>query len=92
MPPSLVCGARLPAIFPLAHPFGPNLPCAVTVADAVECFDLLEVVVGGFELPSQPFDVAVDGSVIDIDMLAISRVDQLVAVLDVAGPMSKGLE
>src|SRR4051812_8189030 len=53
----------------------------VAVADAVEGFDHVEVVVHLTELLAHALDVAVDGAVVDIDILAIGGVDQLVTVL-----------
>ena len=57
------------------------------VADTIERFDHLEVVVDRLELLAQPLDVAVDRAVVDVDVLAVGGVHQLVAVLDVAGPL-----
>ena len=44
---------------------------AVAIADAVERLDLVELGIDLLELLAQPLDVAVDGAVIDIDVLAI---------------------
>ena len=51
------------------------------VADAVERLDHLEIVVDGLELLAQPLDVAVDGPVVDIDLIVIGRIHQRVARL-----------
>ena len=56
------------------------------IADAVERFDHLEVVVHQLELLAQPLDVAVDGAVVHIDLVVIGGVHQGVAALDHAGP------
>src|ERR1700682_507013 len=56
---------------------------AVSVTDAIEGFDLREICVDRLELLAEPFDVTVDCPVIDIDVLAVSGIHQLVAVLDV---------
>src|ERR1700761_4464341 len=55
------------------------------VADAVERFDHLEIVVDHLELLAQPLDVAVDGAVVDIDLVVIGRIHQRVAALHHAG-------
>src|SRR5580704_8514853 len=65
---------------------------AISITDAIERFDLCELVVDRLELLAQPLDVAVDGAVVDIDVLAIGRVHQLVAVLDVAGALRQRLQ
>src|SRR5580704_12494299 len=49
------------------------------VADAVKRFDHLEIVVHHLELLAQPLDVAVDGAVVDIDLVVIGRIHQRVA-------------
>src|SRR5207302_1567719 len=65
---------------------------AVSVTDAIEGFDLCEFRVDGLELLAQALDVAIDRAVIDIDVLAIGRVHQLVAVFDVPRALSQRLE
>src|SRR3954453_7733076 len=65
---------------------------AISVPDAIEGFYLGEIRVGGLELLSQPLDVAVHRSVVDVNMLAIRRVHQLVAVLDVPWTMRERFE
>src|SRR5689334_6011762 len=62
------------------------------VADAVQRFDHLEIVVGYLELLAQPLDVAVDGAVVDIDLVVIGRVHQRVAALHHARPRRQRLE
>src|SRR5215467_6703333 len=57
----------------------------VAVSDTIECLDLDELRIDDLELLAQPLDVAVDGAVVDIDVLAIGGVHQLVAALDVPG-------
>src|SRR5438105_15595638 len=44
------------------------------VADAVERLDHLELVVDHLELLAQPLDVAVDGAVVDIELVVLWRV------------------
>src|SRR5579883_2808330 len=65
---------------------------AVAVSDAIERLDLRELAVDHLELLAQPLDVAVDRAVVDIDVLAIGRVHELVAALDMAGPRRKRLQ
>src|SRR4051794_21811171 len=68
------------------------LPVAVAISDAIQRLDLREVVVDDLELLAQPLDVAVDGAVVDIDVLAVGGVHQLVAALDVAGAQRERLQ
>src|SRR5688500_18235040 len=63
-----------------------------TVAYAVEGLDRLELAVGGAELAPEPLDVAVDGAVVDVDVVLIGDVHQLVARFDHAGPLRQRLE
>src|SRR5436305_7151880 len=51
------------------------------VADAVERLDHVEVIVGLLELLAQALDVAVNGAVVDIDLVVIGRIHQRVAPL-----------
>src|SRR5262245_17886203 len=53
-----------------------------TVADAVQCLDHVEAVVDRFELLAQALDVAVDGAIVDIDLIVVGRIHQGVAALD----------
>src|SRR3984893_13284428 len=71
---------------------GSRSAVAVSITDAIEGFDLAELGIDRLELLAQPLDVAVDRAVIDIDVLAIGRVHQLVAVLDVARTLRQGFE
>src|SRR3569833_1065802 len=57
-----------------------------TIADAVQRLDHFEVVVDHLELLAQALDVAVDGTVVDIDLVVIGRVHQRGAALHDAGP------
>src|SRR5689334_14026235 len=63
-----------------------------TIADAVQRLDHLEFVVDHLELLAQPLDVAVDGAVVDIDLVVIGRVHQCVAALHDAGPGGQRLQ
>src|SRR5207237_6097995 len=65
---------------------------AVSITDAIESFDLAEFGIDRLELLAQPLDVAVDRAVIDVDMLAIGRVHQLIAVFDVTRTLRQRFE
>src|SRR5690606_16926950 len=65
---------------------------AETIADAVERFDHIEVAVNHLELLAKALDVAVDGTVVDIDLFVIGRIHQRVAALDHAGPLGKRMK
>src|SRR5580658_36508 len=54
----------------------PASAVAVAISDAIEGFDLREFLVDRLEFLAQPFDVAVDGAVVDIDVLAIGAVHE----------------
>src|SRR5579862_5837317 len=56
-----------------------------TIADAIERLDHLKVVVHDLELLAQALDVAVDGAVVDIDLIVIGRVHERVAAFHHAG-------
>src|SRR5437764_6226424 len=47
-----------------------------TIADPVKSFDHVEVIVGRFEFLAQPFDVAIDGAVVDIDLIVIGGIHE----------------
>src|SRR3954452_24097698 len=55
-------------------------------ADAVGRLRQPDLVVADLELLAQPLDVAVDGAVVDIDLVVIGGVHQRVAALHHAGP------
>src|SRR5881227_2915345 len=65
---------------------------AVSITDAIEGFDLAEFGVDRLELLAQALDVAVDRAVIDVDVLAVSRIHQLIAVFDVTRTLRQGFE
>src|SRR6185437_11074123 len=65
---------------------------AVAVADAVERFDSVEIVVDDFEFLTQALDVAVDRAVIDIDLIVVGRVHQVVATFHKAGTLCEALK
>src|SRR6478672_6457056 len=65
---------------------------AIPVTDAIQRFDLLELGIDLTELAAHPLDMAVDRAVVHVDRLAVGGIHQLVAVLDVAGPLSERLQ
>src|SRR5260221_8822958 len=65
---------------------------AVAISDTIEGFDMRESRVYCLELLAQPLDVAVDGAIVDIDVLAIGAINELVAALNVAGAQRQRLE
>jgi hypothetical protein len=52
------------------------------LSHSVQRFDHVEIVVGLLELLAQPLDVAVDGAVVDIDLVVIGRIHQRIPALD----------
>src|SRR3546814_3301598 len=56
-----------------------------TVAHAVKRLDRAEIFVDGPEFAPKALDVAVDGTIVDIDVVLIGYVHQLVARFDDAG-------
>src|SRR3954466_7660461 len=62
------------------------------IADAVERLDHFEVRIGDLELLAQPLDVAVDGAVVDIDLVVIGGVHERVAALHHAGTLRQRLQ
>src|SRR5690348_10119955 len=65
---------------------------AVAISDAIKRFDLREACVYGLEFLAQALDVAVDGAIVDIDVLAIGAVHELVPALHMAGPQRQRFE
>ena len=55
----------------------------VSVPDPIKGFYLCEILVSFSEFSTKALDVAIDGAVVNIDILAVRRVDQLITVLDV---------
>src|SRR5438105_8632859 len=64
----------------------------ISIADAIEGFDLRELRIHVLKLLAQALDVAVDRPVVDINVLAIGGIHQLVAVFDVAGALRQRFE
>src|SRR6185295_20097251 len=71
-------------------------PCssllAKAVSDSVKRLDRAELIVHGPELAAHALDMAVDGAVVDIDVVLIGDVHQLVAGFHHAGPLRQRLE
>src|SRR5689334_21664598 len=65
---------------------------AVAVADAVEGFDSVKLRVDLSELLAHALDVAVDGAVVDVDLVVVGGVHQVVAALHEAGPLGQRLQ
>src|SRR5436305_1751452 len=65
---------------------------AVSIPDAIECFDLREIGIDVLEFFAQSLDVTIDRPVVDIDVLAIGRIHQLIAVFDVPRTVREGFE
>src|SRR5690606_220116 len=65
---------------------------AVAVTDAIQGLDRVELGIDYPELLSHPFDVAVDGAVIDIDLIVVGGVHQAVAALHETGALGQGLK
>src|SRR5882757_11363537 len=63
-----------------------------TIADPVKSFDHIEVIIGRFEFLAQPFDVAIDGAVVDIDLIVISGIHEGIAAFHNAGTACQRLQ
>src|SRR3984893_16178842 len=63
-----------------------------TITYAVQRLDHIEFVVTGLEFLAQPLDVAVDGPIVDIDLIVIGRIHQGIAAFDYAGPAGQRLQ
>src|SRR3546814_7580395 len=63
-----------------------------TVAHAVKRLDRAEIFVDGPEFAPKALDVAVDGTIVDIDVVLIGYVHQLVARFDDAGALRERFE
>src|SRR5260370_32306407 len=87
MPRAGASGALRPGGAPGA---GSGFPIAVS--DTVEGFDRIEFWVHIAELLAHALDVAVDGAVIDIDLILIGRVHQIVAALHECRTLGQGLQ
>ena len=62
------------------------------VTNAVYGFDHVEVRINGLDSPTDPLDMAVDGPVINVDMLTKGCVHELVSAFNVAGIFSQRLK
>src|ERR1051325_11757099 len=65
---------------------------AKTISYAVERLDRSEFIVDHAELAAHPLDVAVDGAVVDIDVVLIGDGHQLVPRFDHAPPLGERLQ
>src|SRR6201996_2213008 len=65
---------------------------AVAITNAVEGFDGVEFRINLAELAAHTLDVAVDGAVVDIDLVVVGGVHQIIAALHEAGPLGQGLQ
>src|SRR5258708_26784935 len=70
----------------------PRSGFAVSVSDAIEGFDCVELGVNVAELLAHALDVAVDGAVVDINLIVVGRVHQVVAALHEAGALGQRLQ
>src|SRR3954449_4339048 len=79
-------GARPGMTVFLTRPGAPTVSGFLeAVADAVEGFDHFEIVIHDLELLAQPLDVAVDGAIVDIDLIVIGSVHQRIAAFHDSG-------
>src|SRR5207253_2940953 len=71
------CRSSTPAVTSgSSRPFQDRSDLLEAIAHTVQRFDHVEVVVDRLEFFAQPLDVAVDGAVVDVDLVVISRVHQ----------------
>lgn len=64
----------------------------VAVANAVQGFDLVEIIIHLPEFFADPLDVAVNGAVIHIHGVSVGRINQLIAGFDQTGALRKGFD
>src|SRR5579872_4645866 len=64
----------------------------IAISDTIKGFDCVEALVGGLEFFPEPLDVAVDRSVIDIDLIVIGGVHEAVAAFDETRPLRECLK
>jgi hypothetical protein len=62
------------------------------IANTIKGLDHVKFRVGGHELLAQPFDVAVDGPIIDIDLVIVGRIHQGIAAFDDARTAGERLQ
>src|SRR5690606_35153950 len=65
---------------------------AVAVSDAIQGLDRVELGIDDPELLAHALDVAVDGPVVDVDLVVVGGVHQVVAALHEAGPLGQRLK
>src|SRR3954462_3684871 len=87
------CRSSTPAVTGGSSPrFQNRSDLLEAIAHAVQRFDHVEVVVDHLEFLAQPLDVAVDGAVVDVDLVIIGGVHQCIPALYNAGTVGKGVE
>src|SRR5437764_1166086 len=64
----------------------------VTVTDTIERLDGVEIIIDSLEFLAQPFDVAVDRAIVDIDLIVVSRVHQIIAAFYESRPLCEVLQ
>ncbi|QTK80156.1 hypothetical protein AT6N2_C2571 [Agrobacterium tumefaciens] len=65
---------------------------AEAISYAIKRFNHIEVAIDQFELLAKALDVAVDGTVVDIDLFVISGIHQRVAAFDNAWPLRQRMQ
>src|SRR5580704_7802806 len=93
-PPSVFAGRRILARkYESARP-GRSFSASFfkSIADAIQRLDHVKIVVAGFELLTQALDMAVDGPVVDIDLIVVGSIHQSVAALHHTRPAGERLE
>src|SRR6478672_11809416 len=92
-PVSINCRSSTPAVTSSSSPsLHYRSDLLEAIADAVQRFDHVEVVVDRLELLAQPLDVAVDGAVVDVDLVVVGSVHQCIPALYNAWAVGKGVE
>src|SRR3954462_10383220 len=90
---SISCRSSTPAVTGGSSPrFQNRSDLLEAIADAVQRFDHVEVVVDHLEFLAQPLDVAVDGAIIDVDLVVVGRVHQCIPALYNARAVGEGVE
>src|SRR5215204_1341837 len=62
------------------------------ITDAIERLDHVEVIIGLFKFLAQALDMAVDGTVVDIDLIVVSRIHESVAAFHHTGAARQRLQ
>src|ERR1700754_3797030 len=80
------------SVFPACSPAGGRSGFAGAVADAIQGFDRVDLRIDLPELLTHALDVAVDGPVVDVDLILVGRVHQVVAAFHEARALGQGLQ